>query len=608
MQQYLSTKNIIIGVVVLALVVSAVFFLGGGDLSGTAGDDDNKVSDENANERVSYCHIAGLAEDPANTILLENMPLGSLNGHFENNGTPKAGHEQDFLIPPVPASLQGLNYPVGSAGACVPPAPTATPVPPTPVPPTPVPPTNTPVPPTDTPVPPTETPIPPTDTPVPPTETPIPPTDTPVPPTETPVPPTETPTDETPIPPTNTPVPPTDTPSPNPVCGQIGVDANGFPIIDRTTPCGDDEVEVDWTPIEPGEAVCPDWLLYHTNQTGDYEIFRLGDLADNANADPNVSQGVGEGVFDLAPSRSADSEWVVFSTNRDGNFEVYVTRPDGTDQQRVTIDQISNAPIDTDPVWSPSGQYIAYESLRGATWDLYLFDVTTGQEVRLTQSGSHDINPYWHPDSQSIIFQTFRDGFWQLYTIDIETFEETLISDGTGDDHDPQYNDDGSELIFRSFRDGDNSVIYHLDIESGDLTQISNPDGYASNQVWSDDEALIAYQSDLVDANGNNDIDIYIYEVATGAERLLTDNDIPDYAPTWYCNSNTVVWTSDFVAQDDPNLFSADADISLPSLVDLIAESTQLTDDPNVDQYPQNSPSEENASRQDQVPGSLKNR
>lgn len=48
---------------------------------------------------ITFCHVAGLAEDPANTITL-TLPYQAVfgvAGHFGENGTPNAGHEQDYL-------------------------------------------------------------------------------------------------------------------------------------------------------------------------------------------------------------------------------------------------------------------------------------------------------------------------------------------------------------------------------------------------------------------------------------------------------------------------------------------------------------------------------
>jgi TolB protein len=293
----------------------------------------------------------------------------------------------------------------------------------------------------------------------------------------------------------------------------------------------------------------------------------------------------------------------VFASTRDDNWELYIAQPDGSNARRVTNDTGPNAPVDVDPVWSPNGQYIAYESLRGTSWDIYLFDVTNGVETRLTRSPGHDVNPYWAADSKSLLFQSFRDGFWQIYSINIETLEEIRISDGIGDDHDPQYSDDGAFIIFRSYRDGFTSVLYVVDADGQNLQRISDPAGNAENAVWSDDGALIAYQSDL-----DGDLDIYIYEVATGLTRKLTDNDIRDYAPTWYCESHTVIFTSEIRGPNDPNIFAAQADPVTDPPIKVEEQATQLTDSPALDQYPQNTPAEENASRQSIFPAPLKNK
>ena len=144
------------------------------------------------------------------------------------------------------------------------------------------------------------------------------------------------------------------------ICGGVQTTANGFPIINMAV-CGTDTSVVEraaWTPIEVGGAVCPDWLIYHTNMTGDWELFRLGDLPDGVQADPNLSRGVGERVFDVMPSESPDRKWVAFTSTRDGNWEIYISAVEEDLIQRVSYNTTA---IDIDPVWSPSGRDIVYE-------------------------------------------------------------------------------------------------------------------------------------------------------------------------------------------------------------------------------------------------------
>ena len=50
-------------------------------------------------KKITICHIAGLADDPANFVVLELPPSSIYGVHLdEENGTGLAGHEEDFLI------------------------------------------------------------------------------------------------------------------------------------------------------------------------------------------------------------------------------------------------------------------------------------------------------------------------------------------------------------------------------------------------------------------------------------------------------------------------------------------------------------------------------
>lgn len=50
-------------------------------------------------EFVTICHVAGLADEPANyvTLTLPSQAVYGQAGHFNENGTTQAGHEEDYL-------------------------------------------------------------------------------------------------------------------------------------------------------------------------------------------------------------------------------------------------------------------------------------------------------------------------------------------------------------------------------------------------------------------------------------------------------------------------------------------------------------------------------
>jgi hypothetical protein len=83
-----------LGVVGLAAGLAASGFAGNAREVGT-------------DDKITICHVAGLASDPANYITL-TLPYNAVygkngeSGHFNENGTTKAGHEQDTLGPCSP--------------------------------------------------------------------------------------------------------------------------------------------------------------------------------------------------------------------------------------------------------------------------------------------------------------------------------------------------------------------------------------------------------------------------------------------------------------------------------------------------------------------------
>lgn len=357
-----------------------------------------------------------------------------------------------------------------------------------------------------------------------------------------------------------------------------------------------------WSGVPTCGHGCPIFRLYHTNQSGDWDIWRL-DGADmdtetsfHTNLTERDSADVNEinapDVTDLAPSLSPNNEWFVFSSNRDGNWEIYVAPTDGNLNyaQRVTYNDIA---VDVHPVWGPSN-YIVYESTRTGNWDLFMVDVVSGVEYQLTDSPSDEQNAAWSADGSKVSYQSDVDGSWQVYELDLETMTVRRLTNEANGAMDGVYSPDDARMVYRTVADNGNSVIKVMTLATTRAVDVTVADENATVPVFSPSGRYLAYQS-----NADGDLDIYVHEFGTGLTRKLTDNTIDDYAPTWLCGDDRLVFTSEIYG--DPNIFEVDVLPITASPILVEEDAMQLTFEDYLDVYPVMNTPFERASREESI-------
>ncbi|MCX8056308.1 MAG: S9 family peptidase [Ignavibacteria bacterium] len=83
--------------------------------------------------------------------------------------------------------------------------------------------------------------------------------------------------------------------------------------------------------------------------------------------------------------------------------------------------------------------------------DLWLIDLKTYQQKRLTTNLGSDNSPVWHPNSKKIAFISKREGdYSQLYEIDIDGGEARLLYEMPMGISNPQFSSDGKKIFFVS--------------------------------------------------------------------------------------------------------------------------------------------------------------
>lgn len=320
----------------------------------------------------------------------------------------------------------------------------------------------------------------------------------------------------------------------------------GVPV-DYGTP-GQDLERLAWEPFSIGCGVCqPDLVFYHSDASGDWDIYRLNETGTDELSN-NVSRGTSS--QDLQPSYAADGQWVAFTTNRDivGGWEVYLGKPDGSRQVRLTY----NSGNDVNPVWGPAN-LIAWESNRTGNWDIFMTDVSgDGLPVALTDDLANDINPYWFsdggcdkPGNSKLVFQSDRDGDWEIYMLDVVTKELTKLTDNTTEDQIPVLSRDGSQMAWLQLNDYGVYDLWIMDLGTLQARLLAALGADVAGHTFSPDGSLVAFHAD-----SDEDYDVYVVDTTSGVVKDVTNNNFEDRAPSFRCDGVIVVYHSDAAADE----------------------------------------------------------
>jgi Tol biopolymer transport system component len=170
-----------------------------------------------------------------------------------------------------------------------------------------------------------------------------------------------------------------------------------------------------------------------------------------------------------------------------------------------------------DPVWSPNGQQIIFESSEspGEMSSLCVFNADGSGLIELPSSGN-DRDPSWSPDGRSIVFVANGLSFFDpepanIYVINADGSNRRPLVTSPGRDFDPVWSPDGTSIAFVSIRDG-HSQIYLVAPDGSTPTRLTGTTEDEFSPEWSPDGRLIAFVSghrlDLIRRDGTQRVRI----------------------------------------------------------------------------------------------------
>jgi Tol biopolymer transport system component len=188
----------------------------------------------------------------------------------------------------------------------------------------------------------------------------------------------------------------------------------------------DDDEKDEGLPLEPTRTIEfttneVTWLSLDVAPDGESLVFELlGDLY-TLPMEGGEARRITEGLpFDSQPCFSPDGEWIAFLSDRDGSENLWIARSDGSEPKKLTKDTKAEF---ASPEWMPGGEYVIVSR---STWglgayELWSYHVKGGSGVQVTKakpspetprgSRSNALGVVASPDERYLYYATRGGGF-----------------------------------------------------------------------------------------------------------------------------------------------------------------------------------------------------
>ena len=129
------------------------------------------------------------------------------------------------------------------------------------------------------------------------------------------------------------------------------------------------------------------------------------------------------------PVYSPDGEFIAFESFRTGHMEIWVCTKDGLAPRQLSH---SGGPLTGTPRWSPDSKHIAFDSRVNGRGKIFTLSLTDGATVQLTSGAGDDIVPSWSRDGRRVYFASNRSGAFQVWKVPAEGGEPVQVTKSGG--------------------------------------------------------------------------------------------------------------------------------------------------------------------------------
>ena len=156
---------------------------------------------------------------------------------------------------------------------------------------------------------------------------------------------------------------------------------------------------------------------------------------------------------------------------------------------------IDSTAIDREPMLSPDGRRLVFNSDRSGFNEIHIADASGVNQVALTALGPTSMgSPRWSPDGQTVVFDRYEKGHSMIYAVSAEGGKPRRMTNDAASDIRPSFSRDGKWIYFSSKRTG-RDEIWKIPSGGGTAQQVTRNSG--NEPFESADGKLLYYTNDL---------------------------------------------------------------------------------------------------------------
>ncbi len=206
------------------------------------------------------------------------------------------------------------------------------------------------------------------------------------------------------------------------------------------------------------------------------------------------------------------------------------------------------------PVWSPSGDIVAYVTANEGFLEIVLMSSKTGkkldritkrffrnkyEEIRADSSG-FDRSLAWAPNGDHIAFIGKHHDANYLFEINILTHKLThYVKLDYDSANSPSYNGAGDRIVFTALKEGQTD-LYIIDLDTESISRLTRDSFNDTHPSWHPNRNTIVYASEREHKNR-----LILIDMDQRTEQKLTDNATNAISPIWMSDGESVLFCAD---------------------------------------------------------------